>query len=137
MISLSNFAAGSIQNCHKIINESGINITAATQTIQSEHTRCRLPGRTAERKTLINNRNTKRRVLWCKAYNNMDTTQWKNIIFSDECRMEITLSYHRYVRRPDGHRLDPKYIMKNIRFCSKFILIWGAIKGVVIKIIAS
>ena len=27
------------------------------------------------------------------------------------------------------HRFDPKYIMKNIRFYSKYILIWGAIKG--------
>jgi len=52
-----------------------------------------------------------------------------NVIFSDECRMEVTSSYRWYVRRPDGHRFDPKYIMKNVRYCSKSVLIWGAIKG--------
>ena len=42
--------------------------------------------------------------------------------------MEITSSYCRYVRRPNGHMLELEYIMKNIRFCSKSILIRRSIK---------
>ena len=42
---------------------------------------------------------------------------------------EKSISYRRYVRRPDGHRFDPKYLMKNVRYCSKSVLIWGVIKG--------
>jgi len=40
-----------------------------------------------------------------------------------------SLSCRQYVRRPSGHRFDPKYIMKNIWFYSKSILIWRAIKS--------
>jgi transposase len=117
------------RTARQVIMASGINTTASIRTIQSYLTNCGLPGRIAERKTLISDRNMKRRVTWCKAYNNWDTAQWKYVIFSDECRMEVTSSYRRYVRRPDGHRFDPKYILKNVRFCSKSVLIWGAIKG--------
>jgi len=67
-------------------------------------------------------------MLWCKAYDKWDTTQWKNIIFSGECRIEISSSYCRYVRRPDGHRFDPKYTIKKVRYSGISILIWGAIK---------
>ena len=52
-----------------------------------------------------------------------------NIFFSLYTGSEKSISYRRYVIRPDGHRFDQKYIIKNIRFCSKSISICGPIKG--------
>ena len=46
----------------------------------------------------------------------------------NDIQTQKSISYPRYVRRPDGHMFDPKYIMKSIRFCIKSILIWAAIK---------
>lgn len=113
----------------EVLDESGIDKDVTLRTIQSYLSRSGLPGRIAERKTFVSDCNMKRRVSWCKTYNNWSSEQWKNIIFSDECRIEISSSYHRYVRRPPGHRFDPKYTIKNVRHSSKSILIWGAIRG--------
>ena len=113
----------------EVFNESFIMKNASIRSVRTYLRSGGLIGRKAAKKTMLSKANIKKRLLWCKAYSSLSMNDWKHIIFSDESRVELTSSYRRYVRRPQGQWHNPKYTCKTVHFCSQSVLVWGAIKG--------
>ena len=72
----------------------------------------KLFGRIPAKKPMLSGQHIHNRIQWCKSYGQLHSSFWNNIIFSDECRMEIYSRKQEYVRRPPGWRYDQKYITK-------------------------
>ena len=82
----------------------------------------------AAKKPLLSKVNIKKRLRWCKDYRALSINECKNVLFTDECRIEIFSSLRQFVRRPIGQRFNTKYTCKTVRH-SFSILVWGLIKG--------
>ena len=85
-------------------------------------------GRIAAKKPLLSKRNINNRYQWCKIYSKLQPEFWKDVIFSDESRLEIYSRRREYVRRPQGTRYEDKYTMKTVKLGGKSLMVWGAIK---------
>lgn len=86
-------------------------------------------GRIAVKKPLLNKKQIKNRLLWCKAYAALTPNDWKKCVFTDESRFEIHSTRRRYVRRQIGHRFKNAYICKTVKFGGYSVMVWGAVKG--------
>ena len=53
---------------------------------------------------------------------------WRNVVFSDESSFELHGSGRVYVRRPPGHRCNPKYTIKTTGGVRKKLMVWGGIR---------
>ena len=87
-----------------------------------------LLGRIEVRKPFLNERHARSRLNWCEAYSKIDSSLWNDVIFSDECRLELFGRRMEYVRRPRGTRFHDKYTTKSVKFGSGSVMVWGAIK---------
>lgn len=76
----------------------------------------------------INNKQLKARIAWCRQHKHFPTTRFQNVIYSDECRMELHPNRRQYVRRPKGTRLKDRYTTKTVKFGGKSLMIWGCVK---------
>jgi hypothetical protein len=101
---------------------------ASITTIKNYLRQGGLLGRVAAKKPLLSKVNIKKRLRWCKDYRPLSMNDWKNVIFSDECRIEIFSTRRQFVRRPVGQRFNTKYTCKTVRHPFS-ILVWGFIKG--------
>jgi len=101
---------------------------ASISTIKNYLRQGGLFGRVAAKKPLLSNVNIKKRLMWCKAYKQLGMNEWKNVLFTDECRIEMFSSRRKFVRRPIGQRFNHRYTCKTVRH-SFSILVWGLIKG--------
>lgn len=81
----------------------------------------------AARKPFLNNKQVRRRLLWCKAYGTWSMNQWKKTLFSDECKFELFCSRRKLVRRPLGKRFLNRYVTKTVRQCVTKLMVWGCI----------
>jgi len=113
----------------QIGNELGIYSKVSIYTVRRVLRNCGLFGRIAARKPLLNKNQILKRQQWCKAYSVFSVTDWKNVIFSDESRIERFSMRRRYVRRPIYQRFLPRYTTKTVKYGGFSILVWGAIKG--------
>ena len=74
--------------------------------------------------TLIRNR-----FQLCKCCAKVNRIFWKDVIFSDESRLELFSGRRKYVHRPQGSRYNPRYTTKTVKFGRKSIMAWGAMKA--------
>jgi len=82
----------------------------------------------AAEKPLLNKKNVRKRINWCKAYLTFSSTDWSKVIFLDECRVERHCSRWKFVRCLKNQRFSNKYVIKTMK-CGKFsVLVWGMIK---------
>ena len=86
-------------------------------------------GRVAVKKPILNKMHIRKRLSWCKSYFSMQQSQWDNILFSDETRIELFPTRRRYVRRPIGSQFQNRYVTKTIRQGGFSVLVWGCIKS--------
>jgi len=86
-------------------------------------------GRCSARKPKLNRIQTKNRMNWCQAYKKFSIEDWKQIVFSDECLVQMFPNRRRFVRRPIGTRFCNRYVTQTVKFGGPSILVWGAIKG--------
>jgi len=77
----------------------------------------------------LSKRNITKRNLWCKEYSKFSQSDWKEIIFLDEVKIEMHSTHRRNVRRRYGDSLKFRYVLKTIKYGGFIILLWGAIKG--------
>ena len=102
--------------------------TSSVSTVKRILRKYGLFGRIAAKKPLLNERHVSSRLKWCKAYAMLDPCFWNDVIFSDECRIELFSRRRQYVRRPQGSRYIPKYTTKTVKFGGSSLMVWGAIK---------
>ena len=85
-------------------------------------------GKVAARKLILSKVNIKKRIIWCKDYRSLSIDEWKNVLFTDECKIEIFSTSRKFVRRSLGQRFNNIYTCKAVRHQFS-ILVWGLIKG--------
>ena len=69
--------------------------------------------------------NTKeKRLAFANEQLNLD---WKQIMFTDKVKFEISAHGMNWVRRPPGSRYDPRYIREVNRQGRCSVMVWGAI----------
>lgn len=102
--------------------------TSSVSTVKRILRKYGLFGRIAAKKPLLNERHIKNRLKWCREYGKLLPSFWNEVIFTDECRLELFSRRREYVRRPQGSRYSPKYTTKTVKFGGKSLMVWGAIK---------
>lgn len=85
-------------------------------------------GRSAAKVPFLNKKVIKKRYNWAKEYGTWDQKQWNQIIFSDECSIQLKPTRRAFVRRMNGDRFKKPYTIKTVKHGSKSLMIWGAIK---------
>ena len=105
--------------------EKSISLVTVRRILREGH----LFGRVSVKKQILNKNHIRKRLAWCKSYMGMLQSQWENVIFSDETRIELFPARRRYVRRPVGTQFQNRYVTKTIRQGGFSILVWGCIKS--------
>ena len=88
-----------------------------------------LLGRIAARKPFLTKVHILRRKKWCLLYKRLEQSFWDNVIYSDECRLEMHPRRREYVRRPANTRYHERFTSKTVKHGGMSIMVWGAIKS--------
>jgi transposase len=88
-----------------------------------------LLSRIAVKKPFLSKCNIAKRKKWCKEYSTFEPVDWSNVIFSDECRMQMMPTRRRLVRRRKGTRLQTNLVCHTMKYGGYSIMVWGAIKA--------
>ena len=83
-----------------------------------------LRGRKAACKTFLTDSAKAKRLAFCRRHRNLD---WKNVMFSDEVKIETSKHGMNWVRRPPNTRYEERYIREVNRQGRCRIMVWGAI----------
>ena len=113
----------------EIYEEAGGPPMLSISTVQRYLRKSGLFGRISTKKPLLTKTNIKKRISWCKAYTNFKVSDWKDVVFSDEVRIEMHSKRRRFVRRRIGESLKFRFVTKTVKYGGFHILLWGAIKG--------
>lgn len=88
-----------------------------------------LCGRIAARRPFLNKVQIKKRFMWAVNYGSWTQSQWNNVIFSDECSIQLRPTTRVYVRRSSFNKYDRPYILKTVKHGGQSIMVWGAINA--------
>ena len=101
---------------------------ASLDTVKRELRRAGLFGRVAVKKPFLSRKNIDKRKRWCLDRRDWTLQKWKQVIYTDECKLDLHPNKREYVRRPVGSRFSRKYVTPTTKF-SKSLMVWGAIRG--------
>jgi hypothetical protein len=91
----------------KILEETGTKVSIST--VKRALYRHNLKGRSARKKPLLQTPHQKARLWFATALGDKDHTLWRNVLWSDETKIELFGQYdHRYVWREKGEACKPK-----------------------------
>ena len=76
----------------------------------------------------LNKKQIKQRRQWAIDYGTWTQNMWSKVIFSDESSIQLRPTRRVYVRRPRNDYFKMKYTIKTVKYGSKSIMVWGAIK---------
>lgn len=107
-----------------IFGESSSGLSA--RSIRRRLDEAQLFGRVARKKPLVSKRNRDMRIRFAKMHRAWTLNQWKNILWSDETKINRLGSDGRqYVRRPPRAEFNPKYTEITLKHGGGSILLWG------------
>ena len=109
--------------------EANLDNICSVRTVQRILNHNNLFGRMAAKKPRLTKKHIKIRLQWCKVYQEFFLDKWKNVIFSDECRIDMFQNTRVFVRRPRNARYNHKYTLKTVKYGGFSVMFWGAIKG--------
>ena len=70
----------------------------------------------AAKKPKLSKSNIKKRLEFCKSYIKWTINDWRNVIYSDECRIHRFSLSGKLVRRPLGTRFKKRYTIKTVKY---------------------
>ena len=111
-----------------LLKEWKSSVLISVNTVKRILRKYQMFGRIAANKPLLNQRNIHKRFQWCKFYTKLDRSFLKDVIFSEESRLEIYSRRREYVCRPQGARYEHKYKTKTVKFEGKTLMDLEAIK---------
>lgn len=84
-----------------------------------------LPARKPLKKPALTKKMIKKRIRFCRQYQNWTFEEWKNVLFSDESTFKQNDCAPRFVRRPvDSSPLNPRFTVKTVKHSPGF-MVWG------------
>lgn len=102
----------------------------SARTVRRRLCEANLFGRISRKVPLLKKENIKTRLLFAKKYAHWTERQWKNVLFSDETKINMVNSDGKvYVRRPSKKEMDPKYTKKTVKHGGGNIKVWGCFSG--------
>jgi len=118
---LSNRCYSSKELCREWEESTGVNVDPST--VRKRLISMGLRSRRMVKKPLLTSKQRAKRVQWCKRHKLWTVDQWKNVFFSDECKMEIT--YHSgnvRVRRYSHEAEKPWCQLPTVKFPASLML---------------
>jgi len=112
-----------------LYNRSNIAKKVSVWTVRRELRVGCLFSRLAANKSFLSKSNIVKRKRLCKDYTRFHATDWSNVIFSDECRIQMMPTRRRLVRRRLETRLQNNLVCRTMKYGGYSIIVWGAIKG--------
>ena len=100
----------------------------SVNTVKRSLRRANLFGRVADKKPLLTSKQIDKLLQWCLKRRNWSQDQWKSVVFSNECLLQLHLCRREYVRKVPGEKLKPQMLNKTSKF-SPEIMVWGAIRS--------
>lgn len=113
----------------ELMNEVRFSQDVSIYTVRRVLNKSGLYARSAAKKPLLDKRNVKKRINFCRSYRSFSMEQWRNVVFTDECQVKMFSTRRTIVRRPVGCRFINRYVTKTVKFGGASVLVWGAIKG--------
>uniref|UniRef100_A0AAZ3PWC4 Transposase Tc1-like domain-containing protein n=1 Tax=Oncorhynchus tshawytscha TaxID=74940 RepID=A0AAZ3PWC4_ONCTS len=108
----------------KMLEETGTKVSIST--IKRVLYRQNLKDRLARKKPLLQNHHKKARLLFGTAHGDKDHTFWRNVLWSDETKIEpFGHNDHRYVWRKKGEACMPKNTIPPVKHGGGSIMLWG------------
>ena len=86
--------------------------------------RLRLPARRPALKPLHSAQQRRQRVAFCNRYKSWTTTDWEQVLFSDESAFQLWRGGSLRVRRPNGQRYSRSYTLPTVKKHDS-LMIWG------------
>jgi hypothetical protein len=70
------------------------------------------------------------RLAWAQRYKDWIVEDWKQVIWSDESSIWIGVNpRRRWVIRPPGERLNPKYVKRTYKTAQVKVMVWACFTG--------
>lgn len=110
-----------------------LQLNISSRTIRRRLQEAGLNGRMARKTPKVSTKNLKKRLELAREYANWDMRTWKNILFSDETKVNLVGSDGRcWVRRGINTAFEPRYTKKCVKFGGGNVMVWGCFswKGV-------
>ncbi|KMQ82292.1 paired box protein and transposase domain containing protein, partial [Lasius niger] len=102
-------------------------LTVSKDTIGRRLDAAGLCARVPVKKPLIRAKNRKIRLTFAKEHESWTTKDWKKVLWSDESKFNLFGSDgRRYIRRPKGTRMDPRYQRPTVKHGGGSVMVWGA-----------
>jgi transposase len=101
-------------------------LDCSVDTVKRILRQANLFGRRPVKKPMISVKNRKARISFAKEHLNWEPKDWSKVLFSDESKFMLFGSDGiKYVRRPIGHRFDPKYQLPTVKHGGGNVMVWG------------
>lgn len=102
----------------------------SARTVRRRLVEEKLHGRIARKVPMLKLCHRQARLAFARKYENWTVRQWKNVLFSDETKINRVCSDgKRYVRRPPNTAFDPKYTKVTLKHGGGNVKIWGCFSG--------
>lgn len=114
-----------VEIAREVAEEHGVEISY--KTVGRRLKDVGLISRVAAKKPWINTKNRKARLNFAKNYINWTVKDWEKVLWTDESKYCLFGSDgRRYVRRPDNHRNDPRYMTGTVKHGGGNVMVYGA-----------